>query len=168
MIEAVIDPLTLPDIAALCLAIDAASVDEWACPRCGNVAPWTTSSGVIERDTRQCIACVIEFPRNPGLNFQIAQLADALEEAGSDLAEVLRLDHYWAAHRPSFMSPNGTVWHYGWQIGYGRCHNIGTVKAMLGSLQSSEHWRWGDWFLFPIRSAAYLALAAAVGAHLRE
>ncbi len=89
-------------------------------------------------------------------------LADAMEEVGSQtdsLRDIAR------RHKPAAVKLHVTL--YGWQNGYGHAHSIGQYygdgRRIFESLDRARNvTRYGDWFLFPNRSAAYLILAVAM------
>lgn len=81
-------------------------------------------------------------------------LADALEDNGDTRAVGLR-ECIRREKRPDlFGAPGGMLLH-GWQLGYGHAWTIG-YTTLIGDIH------YGDWYLYPTCSAAYLALAEAL------
>jgi hypothetical protein len=114
-------------------------------------------AGSLTRDLQALYAAL-----DSGDDSVLPILADALEESGDPLAASMRGS--FLHKRPELVLPNpGADCRWGWQIGYGQRHNVArNNKKVLAAL--SLHLlqtRWGDWFLFPTRSWAYMALAEA-------
>jgi hypothetical protein len=87
-------------------------------------------------------------------------VADWLEEAGDQRAAGLR-GMPRTGYLPERVVLPGRLAMHGWQLSYGHRHSIGVALAgKLDRVDGVLHY--GDWRLFPSRSAAVLALAAAL------
>lgn len=92
-------------------------------------------------------------------------LADALEDAddprAAGLREIIRL----RKRPPKFQLPGGAV-AFGWQNGSGHEWSVG--GECWSRLRMSWDHIWGDWLIWWTRSAAFLALAAALADPTKE
>ncbi len=96
-----------------------------------------------------------------GDDMAIAALADHLEEVGDLRARGLRI--CLGKGRLLRYVPSRVRNRCAWQIGCGHQHSInGLLPAALRRVAPESWGHYGDWFLFETRSAAYLALAAAL------
>lgn len=158
-----IDTTARMDMAAILAAIDD-PLSEWDCPQCRRPALWTTASGTAAKNTRRCQECRLEFRPNCGDDIALLALADWLEEYGDPRADGLRS----AARRR--LSPDrerntasaGWLWRWApdFQDGPADLPITQTVWERL-TATTTPYLTGVVWS--PTRSAAFLALAEALG-----
>lgn len=92
-------------------------------------------------------------------------LADMLEECGDPRAAGLRRHLAGPTCRAvpaRVLLVPGKVMRWGWQHGYSTRHAVGADPWESLVRAGGADYRWGDWLVYPSRSAALLALAEAL------
>ncbi len=102
----------------------------------------------------------VEAAIEAGSGLAILVLADMLEDEDGIGLPSLRKFAGWGRPPDPVTLPGGKYW--GWQNGFGHAYSVGAEPCVLERLAASPGvLRHGDWFLFPSRAMAFLAIAGA-------